>query len=143
MKLSTPYSISLSIPSRVDFVSMARTVVVSGVASVDTLSADRLDDLRWVVSEAVTNAIEANLAVNPEAQVHVDCEILDSEVKVSVTDAGSGMPDLSLVPSIGDLKNLESEGSMGIPLIKHLTSDYDFSSNEQGTTVRMELRQVS
>ncbi len=136
-----PYSIEIEIPSRVNMVSVVRMIVSAATNSVGALHGERLDDLRWVTSEATTNAIQANQSTNPSATVKVTCEINDGLVRLIVQDKGPGLPSLMNVPAITNPERLDIEGSFGIPLIEHLSSSVSFRSEPTGTTVEMELEQ--
>ncbi|MGF1595555.1 MAG: ATP-binding protein [Acidimicrobiales bacterium] len=133
--------VEIEIPSRVDMVAVVRMVVAAATNAVDAIHGDRLDDLRWVTSEATTNAIEANLANNDHGRVVVRCEVATGLVRLVVSDQGSGMTESVAVPDITDPDRLLIEGAFGLPLMEHLSSALSFQSNLQGTTVEMELHQ--
>jgi anti-sigma regulatory factor (Ser/Thr protein kinase) len=133
--------VEISIPSRVDMVAIVRMIVAAATNAVDAIHGDRLDDLRWVTSEATTNAIEANLAHTDDGRVQVRCEVATGCVRLMVSDEGPGLPSLATVPDIADPERLLIEGSFGIPLMKHLSSALSFRSGHDGTTVEMELYQ--
>ena len=137
--------IDIDIPSRVDLVAVVRMIVVAATNAVEALGGDRLDDLRWVTSEATTNAIEANLSSSDGGRVAVSCFVDRGLVKLSVKDQGPGLPDTHVegnhVPDITHPDRLLIEGAFGVPLIKRLSSDVEFESADTGTTVRMQLFQ--
>lgn len=133
--------VEIEIPSRVDMVAVVRMIVAAATNAVDAIEGDRLDDLRWVTSEATTNAIEANLARNGEGRVVVRCEVASGLVRLSVSDEGPGMAPPIPVPEITDPERLLVEGAFGIPLMQHLSSELSFHTGNQGTTVEMELHQ--
>lgn len=134
--------VEVEIPSRVDLVAVVRMVVAAASAAVDALHGDRLDDLRVVVSEATTNAIEANL-LNGEVdgRVLVRCEAEPGVVRLRVHDEGAGMPEPLHIPAIGDPERLNLEGGFGIPLMRQLSDRAEFDSGPEGTVVSLELRQ--
>lgn len=134
--------IEISIPSRLEFVSLVRMIVASATSSAGVLSDERLEDLRWVTSEATTNAIEANQSASPSSRVNVKCEFTDGGVLLSVKDEGSGMPELVNEGRIEDSAPDYVDGSIGIPLMRHLANALNFSSGAGGTLVEMELRQA-
>ncbi len=147
-------SVTIEIPSRVDFVALARMIVAATANSVGVLSGDRLNDLRLVVSEATTNAIEANvdaicapgLAEIGEHEplcgpVKIRCDVADDRVLLEVEDSGAGLSEPSPLPEITHPDRLFIEGGFGIPLIEHLSSVVDFNSVSAGTTVTIEMRQ--
>lgn len=133
--------VEIEIPSRVDMVAIVRMIVAAANNAVDAIHGERLDDLRWVTSEATTNAIEANLAHTDDGRVQVRCEVATGCVRLMVSDQGPGLPSLASIPDIADPERLLIEGSFGIPLMKHLSSALSFHSGRNGTTVEMELYQ--
>ncbi len=136
-------TIEIDIPSRVDLVAVVRMVVAAATNAVGALQGDRLDDLRWVTSEATTNAIQANLSTdaNGGGRVAITCEVDEGVVRLSVKDEGPGMPEHYEVPDITHPDRLLIEGAFGIPLMERLASACQFVSAATGTTVNMELYQ--
>ena len=55
-------SLELQVPSRTEYIAVVRLVVASLVSALRSVAAERIDDLKLAVSEACTNAIEANVA---------------------------------------------------------------------------------
>lgn len=133
--------VEIEIPSRVDMVAVVRMIVAAANNAVDAIQGERLDDLRWITSEATTNAIEANLTQNEAGRVQVRCEVASGCVRLAVSDQGPGLPSLASIPDITDPERLHIEGSFGIPLMRHLASALSFRSGHSGTTVEMELHQ--
>jgi len=133
--------VEIEIPSRVDMVAVVRMIVAAATNAVDAIHGDRLDDLRWVTSEATTNAIEANMARSGSGRVVVRCEVASGFVRLAVSDEGVGMSEPVSVPEITDPQRLHIEGAFGLPLMQHLSSAMSFHSGQQGTTVEMELHQ--
>lgn len=132
--------VRLDIPARLDLVTVVRMVAAASASAADSLEGDRLDDLRWAVSEAVTNAVEANHLTETPGRVHVEFALQPSRVCVAVTDEGPGMPLMAEAPEIDDPDRLEIEGGFGIPLMQMLASSpVRFDTGPQGTTVRLEL----
>ena len=134
-------TIEIDIPSRVDLVAVVRMIVAAATNAVGALQGDRLDDLRWVTSEATTNAIDANLAAEGDGRVRITCEVDRGVVRLKVRDQGPGMPEHYEVPDITHPDRLLIEGAFGLPLMERLSSACHFVSAETGTTVQMELYQ--
>ena len=143
--------VELEIPARPEYLALARLLVAAAVASDPLFPEDRLDDLRLAVSEACTNAMEAqarsaehrvgsNGAAFPEP-IHIRCQLGVEQVEVEVIDHGPGFdPDaLSAHPPVTDPSRLDYERGLGIPLIRILTDEVEFLPSPQGTTVRMVL----
>lgn len=116
-------------------------VVAAATNAVEALQGDRLDDLRWVTSEATTNAIQANLSASERGRVAITCEVDEGRVRLSVKDEGTGMPEQYEVPDITHPDRLQIEGAFGVPLMERLSSACQFESADSGTTVRMDLYQ--
>jgi anti-sigma regulatory factor (Ser/Thr protein kinase) len=134
--------VEINIPSRVDLVAVVRMVVAAATNAVEALHGDRLDDLRWVTSEATTNAIQANLSTdNGDGRVAVTCEVDNGFVRLAVKDEGPGMPEQYEVPDITHPDRLLIEGAFGVPLMERLSTACRFVSADTGTTVQMELYQ--
>lgn len=139
--LSSPGVVEIEIPSRVDMVAVVRMIVAAATNAIEAINGDRLDDLRWVTSEATTNAIQANLATDHDGRVIVRCEVASGLVRLEVSDQGLGLPAPAPLPEITDPERLLLEGAFGIPLMQHLSSAVSFHSGQEGTTVQMELHQ--
>ncbi len=133
--------IEIDIPSRVELVAVVRMVVAAATNAVEALKGDRLDDLRWVPSEATTNAIQANLASDEGGRVVIVCEVNDGVVRLAVKDEGPGMPEQYEVPDITHPDRLLIEGAFGVPLMERLATACSFVSAESGTIVEVELYQ--
>ncbi len=116
-------------------------VVAAATNAVEALQGDRLDDLRWVTSEATTNAIQANLSKSEGGRVAITCEVDEGRVRLSVKDEGPGMPEQYEVPDITHPDRLLIEGAFGVPLMERLSSACRFESADTGTTVQMDLYQ--
>lgn len=132
--------VAIDIPARTDLVTVVRMIVAAATTAADVFDGDRLDDLRWVTSEAVTNAIEADQAVSNSGRVQVTLRLAADRVFLTVVDQGGGLPDMVDVPDMEHPDRLLIEGGFGVPLMQHLSSgDVQFTSTPKGTTVDLEL----
>ena len=132
--------IEIDIPARTDLVTVVRMVVAAAATAAEIFDGDRLDDLRWITSEAVTNAIEADRRVGRNGRVHVTVRIAADRVLLTITDQGGGLPDLLDVPDMEHPDRLLLEGGFGVPLMQHLASgDVHFTTTAEGTTVDLEV----
>ena len=135
-------AVQLEIPAGAEFVALAR-LVVSALASAETeLSDDRVDDLKIAVSEACTNAIEAHDARDTDERVLVSCRADHERLEVCIEDRGSGfdVSNLPEHPPLTDPERLKFERGLGIPLIRALVDEVQFTSTREGTAVRMIMR---
>jgi len=134
-------SLELVVPSRHEYVAVARLVVASLASARRALADERIDDLKLAVSEACTNAIEANLGSGRGAPVVVTCWEAPERLEVCVSDSGRGF-DPNLLPGhppVTDPERLNFERGLGIPLIRSLVDDLRFESGPAGTSVWMTL----
>jgi serine/threonine-protein kinase RsbW len=131
--------VELEFPARAEFVGLAR-LVVSALASTDPKLADeRIDDLKIAVSEACTNAIEAHGAIDTSERVIVRCRAEPDFLEVQIEDRGEGFDPAMLPdhPPATDPNRLKFERGLGIPLIRALVDEVEFSSSAGGTAVRI------
>ena len=131
--------VELEIPARAEFVALARLVVSSFAATSFGLADERIDDLKIAVSEACTNAIEAHGVVDIDERVLVRCAEEGDRMEVTVTDRGPGFDPGTLPehPPVTDPDRLKFERGLGIPLIRALVDEVEFSSSGRGTAVRI------
>jgi serine/threonine-protein kinase RsbW len=131
--------LELDVPSSPEYIAIVRLVVASAASSRRALADERIDDLKLAVSEACTNAIEANRAVNAGAPVHVEVWEAPDRLEVNIEDSGPGFdPEkLEFPPPITDPERLNFERGLGIPLIKTLVDRAVFVRKDKGTSVRV------
>ncbi len=134
--------VELEIPARAEFVALARLVVSAIAASDSTLADERIDDLKLAVSEACTNAIEAHDAIDTDERVLLRCSADAGTVEVAIQDRGGGFDPAQLPdhPPVTDPDRLKFERGLGIPLIRALVDEVEFSSSGSGTAVRLLMR---
>ncbi len=134
--------LEIELPSRTDLVTVVRMLVANAAQSSGALSGDRIDDLKWVVSEAVTNAINANAVRGEDRRVMVKACFDTGVVELTVADEGPGIQQSAPVPAMEDPARLEIEGGFGIPLMESLASSpLRFRSEGGGTTVEIRMEQ--
>ncbi|CAN5527001.1 hypothetical protein BH20ACT2_BH20ACT2_22060 [soil metagenome] len=134
--------VELELPARPAYLALARLVVAAAATTEPLLGDDRLDDLRLAVSEACTNAIEAQAAADhDDDHIVVRCLVEDDHIQVLVQDRGRGfdLEALASHPPVTDPARLEFERGLGIPLIRILTDEVEFASSTEGTAVTMTL----
>ena len=131
--------IELEIPARAEFVALARLVVSSLASARREIADDRIDDLKLAVSEACTNAIEAHGASEVDERVLLRWWEGDDRLEVSVEDQGLGFDPAGLPdnPPFTDPDRLNFERGLGIPLIRTLVDEVDFSPSTAGTRVSL------
>jgi anti-sigma regulatory factor (Ser/Thr protein kinase) len=135
--------VELQLPPRPEVVSVARLVVAAVVATEPLFDEERCADLRLAVSEACTNAIQAQQARaggdGPVEPIVLRCSVAPARIELAVQDHGGGFDPSTLDehPEVTDPARLEFEGGLGIPLIRMLADELRFEQSPGGTTVVM------
>ena len=131
--------VELEIPALPEFVGIARMAVAALAGVRPGLEYDRVDDLRIVVSEACTSAIEAfgNSSAESPARVRLRCQDGPQRLEVSIEGPAGAF----------DAVASEDEGSdsgFRISLIRALVDQADVQSTPSGSELRLVVhRQVS
>lgn len=134
--------VELALPARPDVLALARLVVAAMVSAEPLFDDERIDDLRLAVSEACTNAIEAQERVGASVaaeRIIVRCLVADGRAEIEVRDHGAGFDpsDVPTHPAVTDPARLDHERGLGITLIRLLSDTVEFRANGDGTTVAM------
>ena len=131
--------VELEVPARADFLAVVRMVVTAVAHLHPEYDDEQIDDLRLAVSEACTNAIEAHAASDTDDRVRIRCQADDERLEVSILDQGGGFDpeDLEPHPPVTDPTRLEYERGLGIPLIRALADEAEFTRTGEGTSVRL------
>ncbi|MHB1533877.1 MAG: ATP-binding protein [Acidimicrobiales bacterium] len=134
-------ALELSIPASPEYIAIVRLVVSSLATARRNLADERIDDLKLAVSEACTNAIEAHRLSGADAPVRVQVWEAAERLEIRIADRGPGFDPNSLPahPPVTDPDRLNFERGLGIPLIRSLVDEVDFSPNGPGTTVSMTI----
>ncbi|MGC8626551.1 MAG: ATP-binding protein [Acidimicrobiales bacterium] len=133
--------LQLDVPSSPGFIALVRLVVAAVASDRRALAEERVDDLKLAVSEACTNAIEANRSVGSKAPVHIEVWEAPDRMEVTIDDNGPGFDPnlLAHPPAVTDPERLHFERGLGIPLIRMLVDSAEFNATDKGTSVRMTL----
>lgn len=121
--------------------SFARVVVASFVSQMDP-TLEQLDELKTVVSEAVTNAIIHGYDSEGSGVVTLEAEIDGDTVSLSISDNGRGIEDLDLArqPLFTSRPELERSG-MGFTIMENFMDAFEVDSAPGGgTRLRMKKR---
>jgi len=129
----------LHIPPKFEYLALVRALVSSTAGLDPHIVPHRIDDIRLAVSEATTNAIEAQISDGCFDPIRVRCALVDGQVIIDVLDKGVGFDPTDLVPHppVTDPQRLEFERGLGIPLMRRLMDEHEISPTSSGTSVRM------
>ena len=124
--------VELRLPPDDANVGLVRLVVVTAARQAG-MDAERLEDLRLVVSEAATNALLSHQRVDSAHPVTVAFEVNDGAFAVTVSDFGPGFDPVDEVAAIHDESR---EGGLGLTLMRALADDASFEHSD-GMHVRL------
>lgn len=117
--------------------SFARIVAAAFVTQTNP-TLEEIDDIKTVVSEAVTNAIIHGYN-NKKGNIFMQCIIEDRIVHITIMDHGIGMDDVEKARQpMYSSKSKEGRSGMGFTFMETLMDDVEvFSKPGIGTTVKM------
>ena len=126
----------LEIPARPEYLHLARQVVAAAAELEPTFRDERIEDLRLAVSEATTNAVEAQLGLDPDERVSIRANLGDDRIEVEVLDRAGGFQAAD-GDALGGEGGLHDERGRGLPLMRHLADETEIASLDGGTAVRL------
>jgi len=118
--------------------SFARVSVAAFIAQLDP-TMDELNEIKTVVSEAVTNCIIHGYNNDPEGIVTIEVSILDSTIEMAIKDEGAGICDVEEArqPLFTTKPELERSG-MGFTIMENFTDEINVVSHRgEGTIVTL------
>ena len=127
--------VELRVPADVQYVGLARLVVTTAARQAG-MTNDRLEDLKIAVSEATANAMLAHQRAGGDQPVALSFGAVGvDQFAVTIADAGSiGDQD----PGEIGARNWNSDGSLGVTLIRGLADVVDFDDEgDAGLSVHM------
>ena len=131
----------LTFSARSENEAFARVAVAAFVSQLDP-TMEELNDLKTVVSEAVTNAIIHGYESDPSGMVTIEAMIEVDTITLIVKDNGSGIEDLDLArqPLFTSKPEMERSG-MGFTIMENFMDGFDVSSEPgKGTSIAMTKR---
>lgn len=104
-------------------------------------SAERIEDLKLAVSEAVNNAIDHGNQREPGKLVEVVFALDNDKLEVHVKDEGGGVDRVDFSRRVVEEHNLEAgmHRGFGLYLISALVDDCEVNSSQSGTTLTLRL----
>lgn len=132
--------VELNIPSNPVFERVVRASAAE-VGSAFGFSAERVEDLKLAISEAVNNAIDHGNRREDGKLVAVVFEIDGEKLEIRISDQGAGVERLDLSRRVVDEANLEAGQlrGFGMYLISALVDDLEVSSSQRGTMLTLRL----
>ena len=130
------HTTELDIPAESRFVATARNFVADAARHGGWMDDQRLDDLRLVVSETVTNALHAQATSRVDELIRVVAAVYADRIEIEVTDSAGGFEPPDEAPALPG-PDLRREGGFGLPLIEALSDEASFTRTPSGTRVRV------
>lgn len=118
--------------------SFARVAVASFVSQIDP-TLEEINDLKTVVSEAVTNSVIHGYDQNPDQLISIEVLIEGSAVTITIEDHGKGIEDIdqAVQPLFTSKPELERSG-MGFTIMENLMDQMSIESKiGEGTKVTL------
>lgn len=133
---------TLSFSARSENEAFARIAVAAFVSQLDP-TLDELNDLKTVISEAVTNAIIHGYENDPTQQVTIEAKIEGESVSIVISDNGLGIEDLELArqPLYTSKPELERSG-MGFTIMENFMDRFEVSSQLDGGTRVVMMKRI-
>ncbi|SDB91741.1 stage II sporulation protein AB (anti-sigma F factor) [Pelagirhabdus alkalitolerans] len=119
--------------------SFARFVVSAFIAPLDP-TLDEVNEIKTVVSEAVTNAIIHGYEQSDQFDIYLSCELNGDRLRIVIEDFGVGIKDLDLAKEVLYTSKPEMERSgMGFTIMENLMDRLQVeSAYGEGTKVTLE-----
>ncbi|CDN44542.1 MULTISPECIES: anti-sigma F factor [Paenibacillus] len=141
MNASRSNAMQLSFSARSENEAFARVSVAAFVSQLDP-TMEELNDLKTVISEAVTNSIIHAYDCDESKMVRIEASIEGDSVTIIISDEGSGIEDLELArqPLYTSKPELERSG-MGFTIMENFMDSFEVTSEPgRGTQIAMTKR---
>lgn len=131
--------VNLQFPAKSVNEGFARLVIMGFVAPLDP-SAQELDEIKTVVSEAVTNAIIHGYDSNEEGIIDLKAVLEDGALKVTVKDFGMGIENIEAAKQpLYTTKPEQERSGLGFMIMESFTENFQVVSKPGiGTTISFE-----
>lgn len=134
-------TVTLTLPNITGHERIAMASLAS-FAKIHGYSAARIEDLKTVVAEAATNAMQHGNKGQPDAVVNIVFHYSDDAIQILVADQGMGIKEDLPQPDIKRImKNLDPPVGFGVYLIRQLADEVEFNLDvASGHCLRMVIR---
>ncbi len=133
-----PLEVEMSVSADARSVAEVRDAVTRFARRVRWIDDRRIDDLRLLVSEIVTNAVSAHGSLKVPQPLGVRCASDADRFELTVSDHGGGFDAPSGPLSVPD-PDPDRVSGFGLGLIGTLADEAHFTRTEVGTEVRIVL----
>lgn len=120
-------SVEIVLPNILGYERVAMACSAS-YAQMEGLAPDRIEDLKTIVAEAATNAIQHGNGSRVEAHVVIRLALIPGAIQVTVRDEGIGFDDTIKDPDIDRIiDELDPPIGFGVFLIRKLSDDVAYT----------------
>jgi serine/threonine-protein kinase RsbW len=114
----------------------------ASLAKMFGFSSARIEDLKTIVAEAATNAMQHGNKGCTDSEITVTIRFKDNAIHVAVTDQGDGFTEIFPTPDIDHImSNPDSPVGFGVFLIQKLADEVEFNTEtESGHCVYMVVK---
>jgi serine/threonine-protein kinase RsbW len=138
-QLNTNRTVEMVLPNVLGYERIAMACSAA-FAQLQGLPPSRVEDLKTIVAEAATNAMQHGNGGRAEAHVMIRIERMPDAIKVTVTDEGRGFDNTIRDPDIERIiENLDAPIGFGLFLIRNLADDVAYALSPEGGH-RVEMR---
>ena len=125
--------------AKVENVMLARTIGIGFLVDLD-LQVNFLNEIKTIISEAVTNAIVHGCLCDEKKSVNLNLSYDDVNVYIEVVDYGVGIEDIERAKlPFFTTRSKDERSGMGFTLMESFMDSLDVKNNpEGGLTVRMQ-----
>ncbi len=131
--------VELEVPAGNEYLAATREVLVAAVSATAQVSTERLENLRFAVSEAVANSIAAVSANGSRKPIRLVCAPGPGRVEVRIIDQGGGfdLGSIKQVPPPEDPLRTHFESGLGLSLMRSMVDEHSIRPSAEGTEVRL------
>jgi len=129
--------VELYIKSQTKNIMISRALVTSFMLTIDS-SVDELNDIKTIVSEAVTNAIIHGYENQTDKKVRIALSYSNNKVNIEVEDKGIGITDIDkVVEPLYTSKSEDERSGLGFTIIQMYSDFYEvISTPNKGTLIK-------
>jgi serine/threonine-protein kinase RsbW len=134
-------TVEVTVASELGYERIARASAAT-FAGMIGFSADRIEDVKTMVAEAVINAIQHGNKGRQDARVNISMVFKSDVLHIAVMDSGGGIEELPPKPDIERIiENLDPPIGFGTFIIKQLADEVEFNEmTDGGHLVKMTIK---
>ncbi|XMB87466.1 anti-sigma F factor [Mycoplasmatota bacterium WC44] len=126
----------VSFTAKTENIIFSRAVAMAFLLNLD-LQLAILNEVKTVISEAVTNSIIHGYDSDETKSVDLKISYDEKEIQIEIIDEGVGIPDIEKAKKpMFSTKNNEERAGLGFTIMEAFTDKLDITSSDLGTKVK-------